>query len=64
MGGLAPGLEAFAAVIEEIGQLLALGLAYMGRFEPESVLTTVARSVAPSLRRCSDSPADGQLRYR
>jgi GAF domain-containing protein len=37
-----PPTEVFAAVTEEIGQLLALGFAYMGRFEPDRVLTTVA----------------------
>jgi signal transduction histidine kinase len=37
-----PPAEVFATVTEEIGQLLALDFAYMGRFEPDSVLTTVA----------------------
>ena len=38
----APPEEVFAAVTEEIGQLLALGFAYLGRFEPDNALTTVA----------------------
>ena len=37
-----PPEEVFAAVTEEIGQLLALGFAYLGRFEPDNALTTVA----------------------
>jgi signal transduction histidine kinase len=38
----APPEQVFAAVTEEIGQLLALGYAYMGRYEPGGGLTTVA----------------------
>jgi signal transduction histidine kinase len=34
--------EVFAAVTGEIGQLLALGLAYMGRYERDGAMTTVA----------------------
>jgi signal transduction histidine kinase/PAS domain-containing protein len=37
-----PPEEVFAAVIEEVGQLLALGLAFMGRYEPGGAVTVLA----------------------
>jgi signal transduction histidine kinase len=45
--GAAPE-EVFAAVTKEIGQLLALGLAYMGRYEPDGAVTTVASWGGPA----------------
>jgi signal transduction histidine kinase len=34
--------EVFAAVTEEVGRLLAVDIAYMGRYEPDGAITTVA----------------------
>jgi signal transduction histidine kinase len=34
--------EVFAAVAEEVGQLLAVDFAYMGRYEPEGAVTIIA----------------------
>jgi GAF domain-containing protein len=39
--GAAPE-EVFAAVTEEVGRLLAVDIAYMGRYEPDGAITTVA----------------------
>jgi len=39
--------EVFAAVVEEIVQLLGVSLAIMGRYESDATLTTVARSGGP-----------------
>jgi GAF domain-containing protein len=43
----APQEEVFAAVVEEIVQLLGVSLAIMGRYESDATLTAVARSGGP-----------------
>jgi signal transduction histidine kinase len=37
-----PPDEIFAAVVEEVGRLLAVDIAYMGRYEPDGAITSVA----------------------
>jgi signal transduction histidine kinase len=46
----APPEQVFAAVTEEVGQLLPVDFAIMGRYDPEGTITTVARWGAPAVR--------------
>ena len=62
VAGGAPPEQVFAAVTEEVGQLLPVDFAIMGRYDPEGTITTVARwgAAAVRFRVGSRSTLDGK----